>query len=101
MVFGSVDIFASPAASALRCVPINTAPALWTDGARHFIVFQEPSAGPDWLSEPVSGVGLSFDQWISLESRYGPTKLSAGELKDLVANWSEISHGRDDINYST
>lgn len=85
MLFDLEEIYKQPNLTNLRCVPIVTAPSGWTTNQRHFIAFRNISdTAPMWCSDPVEGVSMSFDEWASPDSRYGPKTLTPEQILELI-----------------
>jgi len=84
MLFDLADLYIPPDLGKLRCVTVPP-PINLGDDDRHFIAFRnETDANPKWCSEPVDGQSLSFDEWASPNSRYGPQALPPQAILDLI-----------------
>ncbi len=99
MLFDIDTIYEAPNLDQLQCVDLRTAPDLWQDDERHFITFRnEIDPTPQWCSDPVPGKSLSFKQWASPESMFGPKKMTAKQLLNLIHKTSEtIVNAQEDI----
>jgi hypothetical protein len=84
------EIYEEPNLEKLQCVDLRTAPNLWQDDERHFISFRnETDSLSKWCSDPVTGKSLSFKEWASPESMFGPKKMTAKQLLNLINKTSE------------
>jgi len=80
-----IDVYQEADLSLLRCVDVSTAPPGWVTSQRHFITFRsENDPSPLWCSQPVTGKALSFKEWASPDSKFGPKKFSAQEIITLL-----------------
>lgn len=94
MFFDLDALYEEPDLQCLPLVDVTTSPTGWATNDSHYITFQtESDSNPLWCSDPVQGVSYSVDEWVSLDSNKGPSKLTAENLITLITNAIETISG--------
>lgn len=85
MMFDEAAIYDEPDLDLLQCVDVNTAPDLWRDDERHFIVFRKPNEPqPLWCSEPSPGTSVSFTELTHRNAGEALPRLDPSNIEDLI-----------------
>lgn len=91
MIFEPDEIWEVADINKLRLVTLRDCTDNYTDGARHFIVFQSTSSDPIWCSDPVRGRALNLYQWASGESQENITPYQVLRESEIPAYLNKLS----------